>query len=175
MRTFRIFLSLLLAAAGTLVFLSAGKTKECPCKLRGFINYEDTSSVKVLAKPNGKVTGLLKGGEEPILLRVKASKRGWLQLDSISGEPEGNVLGGWVPGNVVGIYTRNYDGGSLALYKGPGADTGEAGMLWGMQEVSVEGCCNGWALVKGKTREGKALKGWLSPEMQCAKPDGACN
>ncbi|TND10285.1 MAG: hypothetical protein FD123_533 [Bacteroidetes bacterium] len=169
----RIILAATVAVA-VLAFSFKGKPKaECPCKLKAFINYDDTTSVNVVSRPNGKVTFKLKADDEALMVDVKASKRGWLQLETVSGDGNEGAKEGWVAG-VAGIYTRNFDGGILSLYKGPNHESGEAAQLYGMQEVGVDGCCGQWALVRGKDKNGKIVKGWIAPEMQCAKPDGSC-
>lgn len=159
------------------VAFSSGKPKtgECACKLKTYITHNDTGSVRILNKPNGTLKFLMKADrDEPTSLTVSASKRGWLQVEKASGDDNEKATGGWVAGTLVSVFTRNAEDEGLVLFKKADATSGEAGQLWGMQEVAVNGCCGDWALIQGKDKSGKPVKGWLDPKMICDKPDGDC-
>lgn len=174
----RLFFTALAGATlltGIFAFSSKPKTGECACKLKTYITHTDTNSIRILNKANGSLKFLMKADrEEPTMLEVKASKRGWLQIEKASGDENEKAVGGWVAGTLVSVFTRNAEDEGLVLFKKADATSGEAGQLWGMQEVAVNGCCGDWALIQGKDKSGKPVKGWLDPKMICDKPDGDC-
>lgn len=81
----------------------------------------------------------------------------------------------WIEKGTVGINSRNHDGQTVNLYNEPESSSKIIGQFTNIQTLVVWDACENWAYVEVKDENGKKLKGWLSPEDQCANPYTTCN
>jgi hypothetical protein len=80
----------------------------------------------------------------------------------------------WVIKSSLSLNTRNYDGQSIMLYQGPTKKSSKAGVLDKEQTVMILDACKDWVYVKGENNNGKEVRGWLEPDMQCGNPYTTC-
>lgn len=85
-----------------------------------------------------------------------------------------NIYGVWVLKPSLGLNTRNYDGQSISLYREPTKKSDEVARLDEEQTVMILDACKDWAYIKGKSKDGKEVEGWLEPSMQCGNPYTTC-
>lgn len=153
-------------------------TGECDCKVQAYIIgdsaklmvYKDVDGAAVKALPDSKD----KAFETGIYVKLKSSKMGWVQIETVQGTTDDSYKDTWLKGQNVGVDTRNYNGQPIDLYAGPGKKYEIVAKLEGEQQVPVLGCCDNWILVKGKGSKGTTVTGWLEPEMQCANAVTNC-
>jgi uncharacterized protein YgiM (DUF1202 family) len=60
------------------------------------------------------------------------------------------------------------------LYQGPTKKSSKAGVLDKEQTVMILDACKDWVYVKGENNNGKEVRGWLEPDMQCGNPYTTC-
>lgn len=106
---------------------------------------------------------------------------GWIvQVIGVEGEyfkiniADLNLNEVWVLKQSLSLNTRNYDGQDIPLYKSPNKHSAEVATLIKEQTVIILDACRDWVYVKGKGRNGKEVKGWLEPDMQCGNPYTTC-
>lgn len=138
--------------------------------VRGF-THSDSEILDVYEPSGGKVLKSIGPDEEAgwivniigkqdnyFLINIKD-----LSLDSIF------VLKG-----TISLNTRNYDGQQIELYKLSDKHSEIVAYLNGEQTVKILDVCKEWAYVEGKRANGKNVKGWLEPDMQCGNPYTTC-
>lgn len=80
----------------------------------------------------------------------------------------------WVLKKSLSLNTRNYDGQSIILYQDPTKKSGKVGLLDKEQTVMILDACKDWVYIKGESINGKEVRGWLEPDMQCGNPYTTC-
>jgi len=75
----------------------------------------------------------------------------------------------------LAINTRNYNNSSFILYKAPHKYSMPVGKSYKQQTLRIYDIDNGWLFVEGKDDNGKIIRGWLPPEMQCPSVWTTCS
>lgn len=159
---------------------AAGSTGgECPCEVTGFLIDPDRSGTNVREQPRGPIIKKLPLQDDPnfevgVYVTVKASRQGWLQIASVADTNDQAYRDAWVYGRLIAVDTRNYDGSPFNLYRNPDRKSPVIGRIRGERRAPILGCCGRWIYTTIQD-SGKALSGWLEPEMQCPNAVTNCN
>ncbi len=147
------------------------ETSESKCDVFAFLNDPDQGGTNVRDNPGGKIVKKLPLQTDPkfeagIYVKIKKSKNGWLQIESVQDTKE-SYKNLWVSGKLLGVGTRNYDEKPLRLFEKADKKSRVVSYLKGEQIVPVLACSGKWIYTSGEGIKSRAARGWLEPEMQC--------
>jgi len=151
--------------------------KSCDCDLEGILFDRDSAGLSVRTSPRGRVSAIIRAVEdgEQCTFRVIRHEHGWLKVRYAFCD---TTKTGWVYGRLVGLWLNRT---SSPLYQNPDRASKPVSRISSFypgektdHPALLIGCQNGWLFVEAKESTGKPVRGWLSPQDQCANPYTPC-
>ena len=142
-----------------------------PCEISAYVIDKDSQQLNVRSAANPRSTII---GKLPINTEVEvfASQGNWLLISPLIANVERIKFQGrgWVYAPLLGISTRGYDKDSVRMFAHPSYHSAVIGQIPSDTQVKLLSCQGAWTLV-----ETQRLKGWLSPQDQCAAALTTCS
>lgn len=151
--------------------LAQKPTSSATCQIGAYVIDNDPQQLNVRSNPNphSAIVGRLPINTE---VEVFASQGNWMLISPLIPNVERIKYQGrgWVYAPLLGISTRGYDRDNVAVFARASYQSVVVGQIPSDRQVNLLSCQGKWALV-----EKEGVKGWLSPEDQCAAALTTCS
>lgn len=141
-----------------------------PCQINAYVIDKDPQKLNVRSHPNSR-SAIISKLSINTEVEVFASQKNWLLISPLIPNVERISFQGkgWVYAPLLGISTRGYDKDNVAVFARANYQSAVVGQIPSDRQVNLLGCQGKWALV-----EKQGVRGWLSPEDQCAAALTTC-
>lgn len=156
---------------GDTTSLAQKSVSSTPCQTRAYVIDNDSQKLNVRSDANSRSAII---GKLPINTEVEvfASQENWMLIFPLIPNVERIKFHGkgWVYAPLLGTSTRGYERDRVAVFARANYQSTVVGQIPSDRQVNLLSCKGKWVLV-----EKQGIKGWLSPEDQCAAALTSCS